>query len=358
MATRRTPRRITEPDQEKENQVPGAPTVTPGCAVTTPSDSDEDRFGEEIEKKYNIEGLNIIDVVYARRENDAALLRITAQETKLKEQGELNARLLRELEALKTHGPTNNAQMVIEDPGKSLTDAQITDALEEERAKNAELQKRLEALSGQKMPDNPEQVPRPAGSAGNNYNIQNEMGLGGSRANREIYLALLRDLGELTHTAAIDWERPWFEIPAGATAKLFDVARAKHPILERYVNDWATEEIVKQFTKNKRRHSYQKNWLDVPAKYAYLKNNSAKRDPSASRKRRAVAAAPKKVASAKKAAKKKEATVAKKTGKPKPKPKPKALVKGKKKVVVESDEDDNDNSMGEAGADDDQDEEE
>lgn len=84
-------------------------------------------------------------------------------------------------------------------------------------------------------------------------------------------------------------------------------AREKHPILERYVNDWATEEIIKQFTKNKRRRCYQKNWLEVPEKYAYLKNNSAKRDPSASRKRRTVAAAPKKVAIAKKAAKKKNA---------------------------------------------------
>jgi hypothetical protein len=33
-------------------------------------------------------------------------------------------------------------------------------------------------------------VPRPAGSAGNNFNIQDEMGLGRNAADREQYLAI------------------------------------------------------------------------------------------------------------------------------------------------------------------------
>ncbi|KAJ6629611.1 hypothetical protein B0H10DRAFT_2208573 [Mycena sp. CBHHK59/15] len=116
-------------------------------------------------------------------------------------------------------------------------------------------------------------------------------------------------------------------IPASEKAKLFDVARAQHPIFENYVNDWATEEIVKRYIKNKRRLGYRQEWLDVPDKYKYLKANSAKRDPSASRKRRFVSAtAPKKAAvrvaakkSVKKSKTKQTTAVAKSKGKGKQK---------------------------------------
>jgi hypothetical protein len=64
--------------------------------------------------------------------------------------------------------------------------------LAQERAKNAELQKQLEELSNAIPSDRPsDKIPRPAGTAGNDFNIQNEMGLGGSQANREIYKALM-----------------------------------------------------------------------------------------------------------------------------------------------------------------------
>jgi hypothetical protein len=46
-----------------------------------------------------------------------------------------------------------------------------------------------------------------------------------------------------------------------------------HPILKRYENDWATEELVKQYIKNKRRHGYRKGFLERPAQYGYLKTN-------------------------------------------------------------------------------------
>ena len=47
---------------------------------------------------------------------------------------------------------------------------------------------------------------------------------------------------------------------------------------------------MKQYIKHKRRHSYWQKWLDAPVKYAYVKENSANRDLSASRKRRSVVA--------------------------------------------------------------------
>ncbi|KAJ7440627.1 hypothetical protein B0H11DRAFT_2205136 [Mycena galericulata] len=239
---------------------------------------------------------------------------------KLKEQEVLNARLLREIEALKTRGV--NEMDPKEDAGvESISDPQIADALEEERARNQELQRRLDELTHQSSAtEEMEKIPRPRGSAGNNFNIQNEMGLGGSRANREIYKALL--------------------------------ARLRHPILERYVNDWATEEIVKQFTKNKRRNGYRHNWLEVPEKYKYLQANSAKRDPSASRKRRTATTVQKNVAV--KMAAKKASTKAAVNKKKKPtsnKSKSKA-VKGKGKASTVAESDAEDESMGEVGGED------
>jgi hypothetical protein len=66
--------------------------------------------------------------------------------------------------------------------------------LEEERSKNAELQRRLDELEranlSSRSENGPKNIARPAGSAGKDFNIQNEMGLG-SRANREIYKTLL-----------------------------------------------------------------------------------------------------------------------------------------------------------------------
>jgi hypothetical protein len=113
-------------------------------------------------------------------------------------------------------------------------------------------------------------------------------------------------------------------------------ARERHPILKHFQNDWATEEIVKQYIKNKRRHGYKKGFLEPPTQYAYLKANSAKRDPSAPRGKRADAARTAKKAAVKKAVAKKNSTSAK--------------AKGKKKMVVVDDDDDE--SMSEGGKDD------
>jgi hypothetical protein len=59
--------------------------------------------------------------------------------------------------------------------------------------------------------------------------------------------------------------------------------------LKRFKNDWATEEIAKQYFKNKRKNHYNKGLLTVPSKYNYLKQNSEKRSTAASRSKRAKA---------------------------------------------------------------------
>ena len=114
-----------------------------------------------------------------------------------------------------------------------------------------------------------------------------------------------RNLRDLTLNARINWEVPWAQVPARDKAKLFEVvscehpsndisthrdpqAREQHPFLARFERDWATEEIVKQFVKNKRKHHYAHGWLEVPAKFAYLRENSMRRNPTASRSKKGL----------------------------------------------------------------------
>jgi hypothetical protein len=59
------------------------------------------------------------------------------------------------------------------------------------------------------------------------------------------------------------------------------------PYLKRFINDWPTEEIVKQYFKNRRRNHYRHGWLTPPSKYDHLKDNSARRCTLGSRVKRA-----------------------------------------------------------------------
>jgi hypothetical protein len=54
-------------------------------------------------------------------------------------------------------------------------------------------------------------------------------------------------------------------------------AREEAPYLKRFANDWATQALAMQLLKNKRAHSYRRGYLEVPERYAYLKETAAKR---------------------------------------------------------------------------------
>jgi hypothetical protein len=60
--------------------------------------------------------------------------------------------------------------------------------------------------------------------------------------------------------------------------------------MARYVNDWATEMIVRQWMKNKRSYAVQKGFLEVKPKWEYLKENAPKRSdaPRGNGKRKAT----------------------------------------------------------------------
>ncbi|KAJ7081960.1 hypothetical protein C8R44DRAFT_894931 [Mycena epipterygia] len=316
-----------------------------------------DPYSEEMEKKYNIEGSNIQEVVFLRQDNDAI-------NGKIRELEALNQKLQAEVNTSKVHAPGGTADTVdgkavgpfdaIDGPDAADGEESLSDALARE---NAELRRQLEEAHAQHeltATGPPEMIPRPRGSAGNNFNIEEEMGLGDTAADHDQYKALQRNLRDLMLQARINWEVPWAEVAASSKGQLFAVARERHPYLARFTNDWATEEIVKQYKrsgdrgappplliieierqgdiKNKRRHAYKNGWLEAPTKFEYLKANSTKRNPSAPRKKsKSFDAANKKKAS-KNSKKISDTKKQRKTKTPAPKAKP-------GKTVVESDSD-------------------
>ncbi|KAG5649488.1 hypothetical protein H0H81_003542 [Sphagnurus paluster] len=78
-------------------------------------------------------------------------------------------------------------------------------------------------------------IPKPNGTAGLNFSIQAGMRLDRSAKKRHTYKAL------------------------------------------QYVNNWATEELTKQYLKNKRNHAYKMGYIECPAGYDHLKENASKR---------------------------------------------------------------------------------
>ncbi|THU91456.1 hypothetical protein K435DRAFT_801218 [Dendrothele bispora CBS 962.96] len=120
-------------------------------------------------------------------------------------------------------------------------------------------------------PDNANvpKIPKPKGQAGKDF-------------------SLARSAREVVSEAHLDWQKPWADIPPADKAMAFSVLRERDPFLKRFENDWASEAMIRQYLKNKRKTNYLQGTLEVPSKYAYLKENSAKRDQSKSRKRKAI----------------------------------------------------------------------
>ncbi|KAG5649120.1 hypothetical protein H0H81_006154 [Sphagnurus paluster] len=174
----------------------------------------------------------------------------------------------------------------------------IQQELEDERQRAADLEQQVKeqlALSDARRnaPDNQvsdSSVLRPKGTAGLNWGIQTAMGLGGGSRKNEFYKGIQRQLCDLSMSAQLNWETSWSNIPTVDKAKFFYAARDKIPFLKQFHNNWATEEIVKQYFGNKRKNHYRNGWLDVPERYKHLKETSAKRNPLGSRVKRVKAA--------------------------------------------------------------------
>ena len=60
------------------------------------------------------------------------------------------------------------------------------------------------------------------------------------------------------------------------------------PFLKRFVQDWATQALAMQLLKNRQCHSYCCGYLEVPNKYAYLKDTATKRKSQGSQSTKAT----------------------------------------------------------------------
>ncbi|KAF8801560.1 hypothetical protein BYT27DRAFT_7309677 [Phlegmacium glaucopus] len=193
--------------------------------------------------------------------------------------------------AVQVHGDENEETSVNETEARL---AELEKELEKERASNQDLQDKLKAQqdkasqAGDDEDADEGSIPRPRGSSGNGFSIQVAMGLATSDKKKAIYTGVQRYLRDLALSAHLNWELSWAEIPAEAKVKMYKVAHENHPFLKQYQNDWATEEIVKQYFKNKRKHAYKSKWLEPPTKYQHLTEASQKRTTSGSRVKKAT----------------------------------------------------------------------
>ncbi|KAG2143021.1 hypothetical protein DEU56DRAFT_793022 [Suillus clintonianus] len=71
--------------------------------------------------------------------------------------------------------------------------------------------------------------------------------------NKAEYLAIQTTVHELCSRVDLDFKVLYNAQPTSSLAKLFKLARRDHPHLEKFQNDWATAELVKQFLQNKRK---------------------------------------------------------------------------------------------------------
>ncbi|KAG5640105.1 hypothetical protein DXG03_001208 [Asterophora parasitica] len=177
----------------------------------------------------------------------------------------------------------------MQDVGNSMADelAALKAALAAVNTERDSLKKKLsdgpdQGSTPPKPPAKKDPIPRPKGSR---FNLQQAMGLGGSKKKRMTYKALVRHVRELTNQARINWETKWANIPPKEKADLFSVAKARHPFLGRFANDWATEELVKQYIRNKHKYAMQQGHIPVPEGFSHLKENAAKRGSGSRRSR-------------------------------------------------------------------------
>ncbi|KAJ7019951.1 hypothetical protein C8F04DRAFT_1275660 [Mycena alexandri] len=227
-----------------------------------------------MEQKHNVEGSDVQELVFLLQDNDNVHARLAELEALNRElQKKINITLRTRPNVHLPPPRTARTTWPMPSPGRGRRTP----------SSGGVWRRAVRRASSAAVDDTPAMITRPHGSAGNDFNIEEEMGLGGSAADQEQYKAI--QMRPRVSAARIDWETPWGQIPAAAKAQLFAVARERHPYLARFTNDWATEEIVKQYTKNKRRNAYANRWLDAPSKFAYLKANSAKRNPDAPRKK-------------------------------------------------------------------------
>ncbi|KAM5536909.1 hypothetical protein V8D89_009456 [Ganoderma adspersum] len=143
----------------------------------------------------------------------------------------------------------------------TATQAQVIAAQEATAAAEAArdlLQQQLDdaaAAAAQAPPDqlNAPQILRPIGSG---WSIQESM-----QVTPVEYAEIQHTVRTLVIRATLDWTDDFRRQDPDKLATLFHAARAAHPILARYVSNWATAAIAHQYMQNKRKHAYKQGYI-------------------------------------------------------------------------------------------------
>ncbi|KAJ2985602.1 hypothetical protein NUW54_g10099 [Trametes sanguinea] len=77
----------------------------------------------------------------------------------------------------------------------------------------------------------------------------------------EDYAEIQRTIRSLVIRSQLDWTDDFRRQDADKMANLFRAARKAHPVLRRYVNNWATAAIARQYMQNKRKHAYKQGYI-------------------------------------------------------------------------------------------------
>ncbi|KAI0777414.1 hypothetical protein BD413DRAFT_668409 [Trametes elegans] len=75
------------------------------------------------------------------------------------------------------------------------------------------------------------------------------------------YAEIQRTIRSLVICSQLDWTDDFRRQDADKLATMFRAARKAHPVLHRYINNWATAAIARQYMQNKRKHAYKQGYI-------------------------------------------------------------------------------------------------
>lgn len=122
-------------------------------------------------------------------------------------------------------------------------------ATQAEQALVQQVQQHANAAAGG-INNSPALIPRPHGSAGDGFSLQNAMGLQNDRVR---YKAIQRMIKSLVDRAGIASMTQFRHIEPLVLGKIHRIARQREPYLARFQHNWATDEFIVMLLKSRRK---------------------------------------------------------------------------------------------------------
>ncbi|KAI0371380.1 hypothetical protein BV20DRAFT_1112709 [Pilatotrama ljubarskyi] len=120
-----------------------------------------------------------------------------------------------------------------------------------------QLQEQLQAVAQapavQEAPVHLPEIPRPTGTG---WSIREAM-----EVDHADYAEIQRTIRSLVIRSQLDWTDDFRRQDPDRLATFFRAARKAHPVLRRYMNNWAAAAIARQYMQNKRKHAYKQGYI-------------------------------------------------------------------------------------------------